>query len=91
MVGETTTSVINEKIVFLSTQNLPDIRLLLLLFVQGDVFRQSLCKHGMQALCFLPLVVDDHVGHILQTLSLQLLAQAIHSGSLHQTEQSAGL
>ena len=45
----------------------------------------------MQALCLLPLVVNDHVGHVPQALTLQLLAQAVHSGSLHQAEQSAGL
>lgn len=91
VVGETTTPVINEKVIFLSGQCLPDIRLLLLLFVEGDVLCQSLGQHGVQALCLLPLLVNHHVDHVLQTLTLQLLAQAIHSGSLYQAEQSAGL
>ncbi|TNN61722.1 hypothetical protein EYF80_028084 [Liparis tanakae] len=32
---------------------------------------KSLSQHGVQLLCFLPLVVDGHVGHVLQTLNLQ--------------------
>lgn len=91
VLGETATPVINEKVVLVSAQCLPDIRLLLVLFVEGDVHRQPLCQHGVQALCLLPLLVNDHVGHVLQTLTLHLLVQAVHSGSLHQAEQSAGL
>lgn len=71
--------VINKEVIFLSGQCLPDIRLLLLLFVEGDVLCQSLGQHGVQALCLLPLLVNHHVDHVLQTLTLQLLAQAVHS------------
>lgn len=66
--------VVNEKVVFLSIQFLLNIRLLLVLFVQCDVCRQSLGQHGVKALCLLPLVVNDHVAHVLQTLTLQSLA-----------------
>lgn len=50
VVSETSTPVINEKVIFLSPKCLPDIRLLLLLFVEGDGLRKSLCQHIVQAL-----------------------------------------
>ena len=76
--------VINEKVVFLSAQCLPDVGLLLVLFVQCDVLRQSLGQHAVQALCLLPLVVNDHVDHVLQSLTLQLLVQAVHSAHMRE-------
>lgn len=71
--------VINEKVIFLSIQCLPDIGLMPMLSVECDVLRQPLLQHAMQLLCLRPLVVNDHVGHILQTSTLQLTAQAVHS------------
>jgi len=76
--------VINEKVVLLSAQCPPDIGLLVALFVEGDVRRQSLSQHGVQLLCFLPLVVDDHVDHVLQTLILQALEQVFHSAQMRE-------
>lgn len=74
--------VIDEKVISLPAQRLPDIRLLPILSVQRDVLRQPLCQQGVKALCLLPLVVDDHVGHVPQTLILQFLAQAIQSAQV---------
>lgn len=70
--------VINEKVIFLSVQCPPDIRLMFELFVESDILRQTLLQHAVQLLCLRPLVVNDHVDHILQTPPLQLLAQAVH-------------
>lgn len=71
--------VIDEKVVFLSVQNLPDIRLMFVLFVQCNVLGKSLLQQRVQTLCLLPLVVDHHEHHIRQPLTLQLLVQAIQS------------
>lgn len=77
MVGQTTTPVIDEKVILLSSQGLPHVVLFGLLFVQRDVLRQFLPQQGVQALSSLPLVVHHHIGHVLQTLNFQLQAQPI--------------
>lgn len=77
MMGQTTTPVIDEEVILLSSQGLPHVSLFGLLFVQYDVLRQFLAQQGVKVLGLVPLVVHHHIGHIVQTLALQLQAQLI--------------
>lgn len=73
------TPVIDEKVILISSQCLPDVGLLLLLSVEGDVLRQSVCQHFVQELRLRPLVVNHQVDYIPQALTFQPPAQVIHS------------
>lgn len=90
MVGKTATPVIDKEIILIPFEGLPDV-LPRARLVQADVGRYPEGQQGMQPPSLLPVVVNNHVGHVLQTLVFQLEAQPVQPGRLHQTEQSAGL